>query len=333
MAQPDLIRLRDDLYVLRFETMKVASALGAVRQLIAEGRINPGDTLVDSSSGIYAYSLALACHRYGFHCHIVASPSVDLTLKTQLELLGATVDQPVATRNACLDQEARVHRVIEYVKDHPRAHWMAQYHDPVHYAGYEPFAHRIAESLRTASLTLVAGVGSGASSGGLTKVLTSLGVEVELIGVQPFGSVSFGSQDLEDPKFLISGLGSGIFFGNIDYAAYHGIHWMGFDYARSGSVDLLRNHGVFAGLSSGAAYLTACWALENRTGPRQPVIFIAPDTGHRYVPEVFAATDPVVARDPAYPLFITGQSELRLPWCRTDWAAHHAGFSTPERDV
>jgi hypothetical protein len=40
-----------------------------------------------------------------------------------------------------------------------------------------------------------------------------------------------------------------------------------------------------------------------------------------------------VERDPAYPPFITRQSQLRLPWCRTDWAAHHAGFSTPERDL
>ncbi|MFG2051865.1 pyridoxal-phosphate dependent enzyme [Micromonospora sp. NPDC048935] len=314
--------------------MKVASALGAVQQLMDEGRIRPGDTLVDSSSGIYAYSLALACHKFGFKCHIVASPSVDLTLKAQLEFLGATVDQPRATRDASLDQAERVQRVVEYVKDHQRAHWMSQYHDPVHYAGYQPIAQRLADSLRADRVTLVTGVGSGASSGGLATALGEVGVDVDLIGVQPFGSVSFGSQDISDPKFLISGLGSGIYFGNIRYAAFRSVHWMGFDYARSGSVDLLRHHGVFAGLSSGAAYLTAAWALEHRPARRgEPVVFVAADTGHRYVPEVFASTDPVVTRDPSLPLFITHQDDLRLPWCRTDWVRHGTAFSTPQRSL
>ncbi|MFI7661822.1 pyridoxal-phosphate dependent enzyme [Micromonospora parva] len=314
--------------------MKVASALGAVQQLMEEGCIRPGDTLVDSSSGIYAYSLALACHKYGFKCHIVASPSVDLTLKTQLEFLGVTVDQPCATRDASLDQAERVRRVMEYVNDHQRAHWMGQYHDPVHYAGYRPIAQRIADSLRTDSLTLVTGVGSGASSGGLTTALMEAGVDVDLIGVQPFGSVSFGSQDINDPKFLISGLGSGIYFGNIRYAAFRSVHWMGFDYARSGSIDLLRHHGVFAGLSSGAAYLTASWSLDHRPTRRgEPVVFVAADTGHRYVPEVFASTDPVVTRAPSLPLFITRQDELQLPWCRTDWTRHGTAFPTPAPSV
>lgn len=330
-AGASLIRLASNLYILRFEAMKVASALGAVAQLMAQGRITPGDTLVDSSSGIYAYSLALACHKYGFRCHIVASPSVDATLKVQLELLGATVEQPATTRDACFDQAARVDRVLSYVKDHPRAHWMSQYHDQVHYAGYEPVARELAARLTAPrGLTLVCAVGTGASSGGLAAALAARGVRAWVIGMQPFGSVSFGSGHIEDPRFLISGTGSGMYFANIDYSLYREIHWIGFDYARSGCIDLMREHGVFAGLSSGAAYLAARWAGAGGRGPDGPVVFVAPDTGHRYVPEVFASADPVVARDPALPLAITAQSQLRLPWCWTDWTANRAAFTVPE---
>ncbi|MYZ14626.1 cysteine synthase family protein, partial [Streptomyces sp. SID337] len=51
---PDLLRLSDNVVLARFETLKVYAALGAVRTLLERGTVKPGQTLVDSSSGIYA---------------------------------------------------------------------------------------------------------------------------------------------------------------------------------------------------------------------------------------------------------------------------------------
>lgn len=336
LAQPALIRLRPGLYTLRFESMKVTSALGAVKQLMDSGAVRPGDTLVDSSSGVYAYALALACKKFGFRCHIVASPIVDPVLKAQLRILGATVDQPSSTASdAKLDQAGRVERVREFVKNHPRAHWMRQYHDRIHYHGYAEAARQITGNLPVPRMALVGGVGSGASTGGLAAALRESGVDVELIGVQPFGSVSFGSQDVEDPEFLIAGLGSGIHFGNIDYERYDTIHWIDFTYARSGSVELLRDHGVFAGLSSGASYAVAEWHAEDRgLGEEVPVVFVTPDTGHRYVGAVFDDPAPVVERDKArHPRVVSEAAELALPWCVTDWQRNSARFSRPHGEL
>ena len=55
---PALIRLSERLVVARFETMKVYSALVAVERLLEAGVVDRRSTLVDSSSGIYAYALA-----------------------------------------------------------------------------------------------------------------------------------------------------------------------------------------------------------------------------------------------------------------------------------
>ncbi|MGQ4412535.1 pyridoxal-phosphate dependent enzyme, partial [[Kitasatospora] papulosa] len=77
LKAPDLVRLTDTVVLIRFESMKIYSALAAVRHLLDRGTVRPGQTLIDSSSGIYAYALALACHRYGLRCHIVASTTVD----------------------------------------------------------------------------------------------------------------------------------------------------------------------------------------------------------------------------------------------------------------
>ncbi|WP_197358647.1 pyridoxal-phosphate dependent enzyme, partial [Streptomyces clavuligerus] len=146
IGRPDLIRLDDGVVCLRFETMKVVSALAAVRHLLSTGAVRPGDTLLDSSSGIYAHALALACHRYGLRCHIVGSTTVDRTLRAQLRILGARLEQMEPTPDLKLDQRRRVARIREILAEHPEYHWMRQYHDDIHCLGYRAVADRVHES-------------------------------------------------------------------------------------------------------------------------------------------------------------------------------------------
>ncbi|MFI1394345.1 pyridoxal-phosphate dependent enzyme [Streptomyces sp. NPDC020681] len=317
IGRPDLIRLDDRLICLRFETMKVVSALAAVRHLLDTGAVRRGDTLLDSSSGIYAYALALACHRYGMRCHIVGSTTVDHTLRTQLAVLGATLEQMEPCSDLKLDQKRRVARVREILREHPDYHWMRQYHDDIHYLGYRAVADRIHQETGTDELTVVGGVGSGASTGALARCLRERAPGVGLVGVQPFGSVTFGSEHVADPEIIIAGIGSSIPFGNVNHDLYDTVHWTAFDAALAGSVDLLRRHAVFAGLSTGAAYLTARW--ERDCAPGRTVLFIAADTGHRYVDSVFARHREAGRIEDFAPRAVSSQAELALPWSRMSW--------------
>ncbi|MFV2197075.1 pyridoxal-phosphate dependent enzyme [Nocardiopsis sp. LOL_012] len=316
IGRPDLIDLGGGLVCLRFETLKVVSALAAVRRLIETGTVRPGDTVIDSSSGVYAHALALACHRYGLRCHIVGSTTVDPTLRAQLDILGVRLEQMASTDDLRLDQNRRVRRVREIIAAHPDYHWMRQYHDPVHYLGYR----EVAETLRrevSGDLTLVCGVGTGVSSGALGTYLREGDPDTRMVGVQPFGSVTFASDGVPDRDIIIAGIGSAIPFGNVDHALYDTVHWTGFDAALSGTVDLLRRHAVFAGLSSGAAYLAARW--ERAHDPARTVVFVAADTGHRYTDSVFARHREATAVEDLKPLDIADTAELRLPWARMEW--------------
>ncbi|MFJ2931262.1 pyridoxal-phosphate dependent enzyme [Streptomyces sp. NPDC087219] len=333
IGRPDLIRLDDGLVCLRFETMKVVSALAAVRHLLDTGAVRRGDTLLDSSSGIYAYALALACHRHGMHCHVVGSTTVDKTLRTQLAVLGATLEQMEPCDDLKLDQKRRVERIHEILAAHPEYHWMRQYHDDIHYLGYRGIADRIREETGTDRLTVVGGVGSGASTGALTRYLRdasggvpgnvsrhgsgSARTDVELVGVQPYGSLTFGAQHTSDPEIIIAGIGSSIPFGNVSHELYDTLHWISFDAALSGAVDLLRRHAVFAGLSTGAAYLAA--RHERDRAPERIVLFIAPDTGHRYTDTVYARHREAAPLARLAPQDIADQTELALPWSRMPW--------------
>ncbi|MEV0985902.1 pyridoxal-phosphate dependent enzyme [Streptomyces sp. NPDC049949] len=321
IGRPDLIRLDDRLVCLRFETMKVVSALAAVRRLLDTGAVRRGDTLLDSSSGIYAYALALACHRYGMRCHIVGSTTVDRTLRTQLAVLGATLEQMEPCSDLGLDQKRRVERIHEILAEHPEYHWMRQYHDDIHYLGYRVIADRIREETGGATgLTVVGGVGSGASTGSLARHLRGAAAapaDVELVGVQPYGSLTFGAEHVRDPEIIIAGIGSSIPFGNVSHELYDTLHWISFDAALAGSVDLLRRHAVFAGLSTGAGYLAA--RHERERAPERTVLFIAADTGHRYVDTVHARYREAAPIEHLAPREVCDPSGLALPWSRMRW--------------
>lgn len=314
---PQIVRLRRNLFVARFETMKIYSTVVAVERLLREGRVRRGDTLLDSSSGIYAYALALACHKFGMRCHIVASKTVDRTLMTQLQVLGATVQQVPPQDTLKLDQSLRVSIIGEILRERPDVHWMRQYHDDIHYAGYVPVAEIIAHEIGVDRLTVVGGVGSGCSTGGLAVALRDHDPSVELVGVQPYGSVTFGSDWIEDPGIIIAGIGSSIPFRNVRHALYDAIHWVSFDHGLSGAIALLREHALFAGLSSGCGYLVA--EREARLRPDRDVLFIAADTGHRYVEHVFAHHDRAQPLHTLSPRVVQAVDALSLPWSVMDW--------------
>ncbi|WP_309112568.1 pyridoxal-phosphate dependent enzyme [Saccharothrix sp.] len=327
---PSLIRLSPNTVLVRFETLKVYAALGAVRHLVDSGVVRRGQTVVDSSSGIYALALAMACHRYDLRCHIVASTTVNDTMRAQLEILGVTVDQMPPSDDLRLDQSRRVARVQELLSRYPDMYWMRQYHDPVHHLGYAELADLLRRALPGEPLTVVGCVGTGASTGGLTRSLRAHDPLVPLVGVQPFGSVTFGSERFTDPDAIIAGIGSAIPFANVHHQLYDRIHWLDFQHAMAATVDLMRTHAVFAGLSTGAAHLAATW--EAARHPDRTHVVLGADTGHRYTERVF--TRHREALDPAslQPVEIASLDELAPPWSAIDWARRAHGPAVPVQE-
>ena len=317
LKTPDIVKLKNNLYIARFESMKIFSTLHAVGKLLENGVINSNTTLIDSSSGIYDYALALACHKYGLDCHIVASKAVDTSMRIQLQLLGAYVEGVPSAGSLKHDQNYRVEKVEKLIKERKNYYWMQQYHNDIHYCGYEEFAKIIIEELDCKEMTVVGGVGSGCSTGAVGIYLRQKNVTVNLCGIQPFSSITFGSQEVGDPEIIIAGIGSAIDFQNVKYNNYDSIDWLSFDVCLSGTIELMRKHAVFAGLSSGGSYCVG--SREVRLRPDIPCLIIAPDTGHRYVETVFTRHEEAKEVDLFEPVIISASSELSLPWSRYQW--------------
>ena len=317
IKKPQIIQLDSNLYIARFESMKVCSTLYAVEKLLEKGLINKSTTLIDSSSGIYAYALALACHKFGLRCHIVASKTVDDSIRLQLELLGAYVENVPSAGNLKLDQMYRVEKVQCILRKNRNYHWMQQYHDDIHYGGYEDVADIILSELTCNEITIIGGVGSGCSTGAIGSFIRTKGAYVNLCGLQPFGSITFGAEKVDDPNIVIAGIGSAIEFHNVKHELYNSINWLSFDYCVNGSIELMKKYGIFAGLSSGGSYCVG--KREANLTPDIPCLIIAPDTGHRYLKDVFAHYKEYQAIDKIEPKSISRADELSLPWSRIEW--------------
>jgi len=321
LKKPDIIKLTKNLYIARFESMKIYSTLYAVGTLLKKGKIDLNTILIDSSSGVYAYALALACHKYGLKCHIIASKSVDFSMKIQLELLGAYVEGVPSAGDLKHDQNYRVEKVNKIIRENPNYYWMQQYHDDIHYGGYEEFTDLIINEIGCKELTVVGGVGSGCSTGAVGTFLRKKGVSVNMCGIQPFGSVTFGTHEVDDAEIIIAGIGSAIDFRNVKYENYDSIDWLSFDSCLSGTIELMKKHAIFAGLSSGASYCVG--KREARLFPDIACLIIAPDSGHCYVNTVFSRYAEAKSIDLLQPKIISNSSELSLPWSRYRWNRNH----------
>ena len=110
-----------------------------------------------------------------------------------------------------------------------------------------------------------------------------------MVAVDAVGSALFHQPDR---RRLQSGHGNSIIPGNIDYTVIDEVHWVADSEAFDGCRELARREGIFAGGSSGAAYVAASWIAGELDGGRDAVV-IFPDRGDRYFESVFS--DPYFA--------------------------------------
>jgi len=258
--------------------MKDRVALRCVEDAEADGRLEKGGLIVESSSGTLAEGLARVGTLKGHAVIIVTDPRIDRMTKAKLEAFGATVDVVGHYHPTGGWQHSRLERLHEILAQNPGAFWPQQYDTPSNAGAYELLAGELLEALGTGIGAIVCSVGSGGSISGTARNLRREITDLRVVAVDAVGSVLFH----QPPKVrLQSGHGNNIIASNIDYSQIDQAHWVADGEAFHGCRELARNEGIFAGGSSGAVYLAACW-VARRVAPGRDVVAILPDRGDRY---------------------------------------------------
>jgi len=279
---PKLIQLDHNLIAAAFSLMKLIPAKYVVEKALREDRLAPDAAVVETSSGSYALGLAMVCALWGLKFHIYSDPAVDPFLKSRLESLGGTVHIASAGDSSNGNvQLLRLQALQAHLDAHPEAFWTRQYDNPENQEAYGIVGELLAEQIGSRFM-LVAPVGSGSSSCGTVRRLRALGVDVNLVGVDTFGSVLFG---LPNDRRMLRGVGNSTHPGNLAHECFDEVHWVIADDAFLYTRKLHQEKALFWGPTTGAAYQVARWLA--RVYPNETVVFFACDEGHRYQDTVY----------------------------------------------
>jgi cysteine synthase len=265
--------------------MKDRIALAIVERAEATGELRPGGLIVESSSGTMAEGLARVGALKGYRVLIVTDPRIDDLTRAKLSALGAALEVVSDYSPQGGWQVARLERLRQVMAAHPGAFWARQYDNPANSGAYEAtLAGELFAALGTRLGALVGTVGSGGSLCGTARALRRELPGLRVIAVDAVGSALFHQPDR---RRLQSGHGNSVIPGNLDYSLIDEVHWIGDGEAFHACRELARREGVFAGGSSGAAYVVASWAAEQGSQD-EDVVVLLPDRGDRYFTTVYS---------------------------------------------
>ena len=283
IALPRIVWLRPNLLGLVFPLMKLLPARFIVRKALDEGELRPGGLIAETTSGTFGLALGMVARLNGHPLTLVSDPAIEPPLRRRLEDLGATVHivrEPGPTGGF---QQARLEVLERILAETPGSFCPRQYSNPHNPGSYAPCAEQLAHAAGGIDC-LIGSVGSGGSVCGISSYLRLLLPELSVIGVDTHRSVLFGQSDAGGGRML-RGLGNSLMPPNVDHAAFDLVHWVGAAEAFRATRQLHRDHALYMGPTSGAAYLVADWWARQNPDALGAVIF--PDEGYRYQDTVY----------------------------------------------
>jgi cysteine synthase len=316
--KPDLIQLEESLTAAAFPLMKIYPAEYCLRRAREDGMVSNQTLIVETSSGTMALGLAMVCNWNGYRLTIVTDRVCDDALRRRLEDLGATVEIVLAPAASGGYQKARLDRLHQICSIQKDSWWVNQYDNPANAGAYSGFAAQLVEKLGRIDC-LVGCVGSGGSVCGTSHYLRTLFPEMQVIGVDTFGSVLFGQPD--KPRKL-RGLGNSLLPQNLDHTYFDEVHWVNAAEAFTATRILHQKTTLFRGGTSGACWLVARYWLTKHPGMR--VVCIFPDDGNRYVDTIYN-TDYLVENQlwlpelPAEPVEVGHPLDAKDIWSWFKW--------------
>jgi cysteine synthase A len=262
-------------------SMKDRMALAVISRAEEDGRLNPGDTVVEYTGGSTGASLALVCAAKGYRIRIVSSDAFSREKLDQMAALGAEItlvpsEGGRTTKKLILDMIDTARRLSQ----EPRTYWIDQLNNQDSIAGYYPMGEEIWRQSEGKVDAFVHSVGTAASSRGVATVLKRYRSGIRVVIVEPAESAVLGGGEPGPHK--IEGIGIGYLPPLWEPSLVDEVVPVRTDDAKEMARRLAREEGIFAGTSSGANVIAALQVAE-RLGPEAVVATVMVDSGLKYL--------------------------------------------------
>jgi cysteine synthase A len=246
-----------------------------------DGRLKPGDTVVEYTGGSTGASLALVCAAKGYRLQIVTSDAFSQEKLDHMAALGAELtlvrsEGGVTTRKLILDMVEAARRLSQ----EPHTYWTDQLNNHDSIAGYYSLGEEIWSQTNGKIDAFVHCVGTAASSRGVATVLKRYKPSIKIVVVEPAESPVLLGGPAGPHK--IEGVGIGYTPPLWEPALVDEIVPVKTADAKDMARRIAREEALFAGTSSGANVVAAIQVAE-RLGPDARVVTLMADSGLKYL--------------------------------------------------
>ena len=273
-------------------SVKDRMALKMVEDAEADGRLQPGGTIVEGTSGNTGMGLALAAIVKGYQCIFVTT---DKQSKEKVDILRAVgAEVIVCPTNVEPSDERSYYSVSKRLGDEiPNSWYVNQYDNPSNaVAHYEQTGPEIWEQTEGKVTHFVVGVGTGGTISGTAKYLKEKNPDVKVWGIDTYGSVfkKYHETGIFDENevypYITEGIGEDILPENVDFSLIDGFTKVTDKDAAVYTRKIAKEEGIFVGNSAGAA-VKGLLQLKDKFKKNDVVVVLFHDHGSRYVGKMF----------------------------------------------
>lgn len=259
-------------------SVKDRAALAMVEAAEREGKLAPGATLVEATSGNTGVGLAFVAAVKGYKAIIVMPETMSIERRRLVTAFGAEV---VLTSGAGGMKEALA-KAEEIRLNTPGAVTLGQFVNPANpQKHFDTTGVEIWEDTAGEVDVLVAGVGTGGTVSGTGAYLKTQKASVRVVAVEPSDSpVLSGGQP---GAHKIQGIGAGFVPETYNASVVDDIMQVENDEAYEAARLLGRKEGILCGVSSGAAFAAALRLAALSENEGKTIVAVLPDTGERYL--------------------------------------------------
>ena len=246
-------------------SVKDRIALAMIEKAEREGKIKPGDTIVEPTSGNTGIGLAFVCAAKGYKAVFTMPETMSQERRNLLKAYGAEL---VLTPGSEAMKGA-----IKKAKELKEEHGYFEHELTTGPELLQQFEGKTIDAF-------LAGVGTGGTLSGVGKVLKKEYPNIEIVAIEPEASPVLSGGEPGPHK--LQGLGAGFIPGTLNTEIYDSIIKVGNDTAMEMSRRVAKEEGILAGISSGAAIYAAIQKAKE-LGKGKTVVTVLPSNGERYL--------------------------------------------------